>query len=196
MFFVFLLLLLHSQKLFANRDYVFNRRYFVDSSRKLIIIVNKSTQHPAIPKKPNNQRVEDYWSYMAIRCTSSSFKNPGLEYVLTYFDNPGIVLPPAVTSWVAQKQMPEFLNKLYMATLEYAKERRKHECENTNRVSQLSIETRRSQIADFENRLLINQLWFVFFLLLIITAKSLGTYTWPRLWISTRSRHRIRQERW
>lgn len=150
MFFVFLLLLLHSQKLFANRDYVFNRRYFVDSSRKLIIIVNKSTQHPAIPKKPNNQRVEDYWSYMAIRCTSSSFKNPGLEYVLTYFDNPGIVLPPAVTSWVAQKQMPEFLNKLYMATLEYAKERRKHECENTNRVSQLSIETRRSQISKID----------------------------------------------
>lgn len=117
------------QKLFANRDYVFKRRYFVDSSRKLIIIVNKSTTHPASPKKPNNQRVKDYWSYMVIRSTTNSFKQPGLEYVLTYFDNPGIVLPPTITSWVAQKQMPEFLNKLYMATVEYAQQRQQHQNE-------------------------------------------------------------------
>lgn len=123
------------QKLFANRDYVFNRRFFVDHSRKIIIIVNKSTTHPASPKKPNNQRVDDYWSHMVIRSTSNSFKSPGLEYVLTYFDNPGIVLPPSITSWVAQKQMPEFLNKLYMATLDYAQEKQKHCSEISNFVS-------------------------------------------------------------
>lgn len=120
------------QKLFSNRDYVFNRRYFVDSSRKLIIIVNKSTTHPACPRNPNNQRVKDYWSYMVIRSTSSSFKNPGVEYVLTYFDNPGIVLPPTITSWVAQKQMPEFLNKMHLATVEYAQERKKYEDANVS----------------------------------------------------------------
>lgn len=75
------------------------------------------------PKKPNNQRVQDYWSYMVIQPTSNSFKTPGLEYTLTYFDNPGIVLPQTVISWVAHKQMPEFLNKLHLATLEYAKSR-------------------------------------------------------------------------
>lgn len=53
----------------------------------------------------------------------TTFKKPGIEYVLTYFDNPGIVVPPAITSWVAQKQMPDFLNKLYMATVAYAETR-------------------------------------------------------------------------
>lgn len=116
--------------MFSNRDYVFKRRFFVDRNRKVIIIVNRSTTHHDCPMKTNNQRVHEYWSYMVIRPTSNSFKTPGLEYVLTYFDNPGIVLPPAVTSWVAQKQMPEFLNKLYLATLDYAKTRQLEERES------------------------------------------------------------------
>lgn len=115
------------QKLFSNRDYVFNRRFFVDRNRKLIIIVNKSITHPYTPKKANIQRVNDYWSCMVIRSTSASLKMPGLEYVLTYFENPGVVLPQSVTSWVAQKQLPEFLHKLYIATLQYAQEKRQHE---------------------------------------------------------------------
>lgn len=115
------------QKFFSNRDYVFSRRFFIDRNRKIIIIANKSVTHPDSPKKPSNQRVKEYWSYMTIRSTSNSFKSPGLEYVLTYFDNPGIVLPPAITSWVAQKQMPEFLNKLYQATLDFAQNRK--QCE-------------------------------------------------------------------
>lgn len=72
---------------------------------------------------------------MVIRSTSNSFKNPGVEYVLTYFDNPGIVLPPTITSWVAQKQMPEFLNKMHLATVEYAEQRQKYEKENVNLLS-------------------------------------------------------------
>lgn len=61
---------------------------------------------------------------MVIRPTAEaggSFRRPGLEYVLTYFDNPGVVMPPAITSWVAQKQMPDFLRKLHLATVEYAR---------------------------------------------------------------------------
>lgn len=61
---------------------------------------------------------------MVIRSTSNSLKTPGLEYVLTYFENPGVVLPQSITSWVAQKQLPDFLHKLYTATLEYAREKR------------------------------------------------------------------------
>lgn len=110
------------QKLFANRDYVFQRRFVVDRARKLIVIASKSIEHPACPLLASKQRVQEYWSYMVIKPTTT-FKKPGIEYVLTYFDNPGIVVPPAITSWVAQKQMPDFLNKLYMATLAYAETR-------------------------------------------------------------------------
>lgn len=106
---------------------MFNRRFFVDRNRKLIIIVNKSIVHPFSPKRVNIQRVNDYWSCMVIRSTSGSIRTPGLEYVLTYFENPGVVLPQSVTSWVAQKQLPEFLHKLYAATLVYACEKRHQE---------------------------------------------------------------------
>lgn len=106
---------------------MFNRRFFVDRNRKLIIIVNKSIEHPFSPKRSNIQRVNDYWSCMVIRSTSNSLKTPGLEYVLTYFENPGVILPQSITSWVAQKQLPEFLHKLYIATLEYAREKRTQE---------------------------------------------------------------------
>lgn len=128
------------QKLFANRDYVYQRRFVVDRARKLIVIASKSIEHPSCPPLPSKQRVQEYWSYMVIKPTTT-FKKPGIEYVLTYFDNPGIVVPPAITSWVAQKQMPDFLNKLYMATLAYAETRPRFEedsdvvrCEITNKM--------------------------------------------------------------
>ena len=107
------------QKLFANRDYVYNRRYFIDRSKKLIVIANKSTKHPNYPSNPKNQRVNEYWSYMVIR-PITTFKQPGLEFILTYFDNPGIKIPKTVTNWVAQRQMPDFLEKLHLATVDYA----------------------------------------------------------------------------
>lgn len=113
-------------KLFANRDYVFNRRYYVDHAQKVMVIVNKSTTHPHCPINPNNQRVKEYWSYMVIK-PNNQFNKPGLQYVLTYYDDPGVRMPPAITSWVAQKQMPDFLNQLYHATVKFAQRRK--ECE-------------------------------------------------------------------
>lgn len=103
---------------------MYNRRFFVDRNRKQIIIINKSVEHPSSPSKPNIQRVHEYWSYMIIHSTSTSLRTPGVEYVLTYFENPGVALPQKVQSWVAQKQMPEYLHRLHLATIEYAKDRR------------------------------------------------------------------------
>lgn len=115
-------------KLFANRDYVYNRRFFIDRQKNVIIIVNKSVEHPCCPLRPHNQRVQDYWSYMVIK-PDTTFKKPGLEFVLTYYDNPGVSIPPAITSYVAQRQMPDFLDKLHRATIEYAAKKRKNDDE-------------------------------------------------------------------
>ncbi|XP_055619782.1 stAR-related lipid transfer protein 7, mitochondrial-like isoform X1 [Toxorhynchites rutilus septentrionalis] len=113
-------------KLFANRDYVYNRRYFVDRSKKVILIVNKSVQHPKCPAKPTNQRVNEYWSFMVIKPTSS-FNKPGVSFILTYFDNPGLSIPKYITNWVARKQMPDFLSQLHKATLNYAAAKKHNE---------------------------------------------------------------------
>lgn len=114
-------------KLFANRDYVYNRRYFVDRSRKVIVIVNKSVQHPKCPEKPSNQRVNEYWSYMVIKPSSGTFSKPGLSFILTYFDNPGLSIPKYITNWVAKKQMPDFLGQLHQATVNYASAKKQNE---------------------------------------------------------------------
>lgn len=75
-------------KLFSNRDYVFVRKHFIDLQRNLILIVNKSTKHPNCPVNPSLQRVKEYWSFMVIK-PKTTFDEPGLEFILTYYDNPG-----------------------------------------------------------------------------------------------------------
>lgn len=114
-------------KLFANRDYVYNRRYFVDRSKKVIVIVNKSVQHPKCPVKPSNQRVNEYWSFMVIKPTTGTFSKPGVSFILTYFDNPGLSIPKYITNWVAKKQMPDFLGQLHQATVNYASAKKQNE---------------------------------------------------------------------
>lgn len=67
----------------------------------------------------------------------TTFNEPGIEFILTYYDNPGdkvysgvalisnknyvclvvgIKIPKYVTNWVAQRQLPDFIEKLYHAT--------------------------------------------------------------------------------
>lgn len=106
-------------KLFSNRDYVFNRRYMVCVEKNVIIIVNKCVEHPNCPEKPENHRVKEYWSYMVIK-PFTHFNEPGIEFVLTYFDNPGVSIPSALSAWVAMTGLPDFLSRLRAAARELA----------------------------------------------------------------------------
>nr|CAD7264112.1 unnamed protein product [Timema shepardi] len=67
------------KRLFANRDYVFNRRYVVDWDHKLIVVMNQSTSHPECPAKSENHRVKEYWSYMVIKAYTSFSEVCGLN---------------------------------------------------------------------------------------------------------------------
>lgn len=109
-------------KLFSNRDYVFARKCFIDRKRNLILICCKSVDHPKCPVNPHLQRVSDYWSFMVIKPTTD-FKEKGFEFSLTYFDNPGIKIPKYITNYVSQRQLPEFINQLYNATVQYAEKK-------------------------------------------------------------------------
>lgn len=97
---------------------MFNRRYIIDRKKNIIIFKNIGTKHPACPIKSDKYRIENYYSYMVIK-PYSDLDKPGIEFGLTYYDNPGISIPDAVTSWVAMKAMPEFLKRLRGAAKEY-----------------------------------------------------------------------------
>jgi hypothetical protein len=53
--------------MFSNRDYVFNRRYWIDQEKNVIVMINRSTEHPNVPEEPQIHRVKNYWSIMVIK---------------------------------------------------------------------------------------------------------------------------------
>lgn len=120
--------------MFINRDYVFNRRFIIDSKTKTIILISQGTKHPACPVRPDKYRVDTYWSYMVIK-PYTDLDKPGIEFGLTYFDDPGVNIPSAVTTWVAMRAMPDFLARLRIATKEY-----KSYCEKTTNKYVYSIQ--------------------------------------------------------
>lgn len=107
-------------KLFANRDYVYQRRWIVDREKGLIVIISKVTEHPDAPTRPGIYRVTSYWSYMVIR-PYTEFHQPGIEFGLTYFDDPGINIPAGVAAWVAMSGLPDFLIRMRQASKDYKK---------------------------------------------------------------------------
>ncbi|XP_044740335.1 stAR-related lipid transfer protein 7, mitochondrial-like [Chrysoperla carnea] len=108
-------------RFFSNRDYVFNRRYYIDEENKIIVLVCKSTEHPMCPIKRSTIRVTEYWSILVVRPLYSDLNQPGCEFCLTYFDDPGMALPEAMTTWIAVSGMPDFMQKMHKAAKAYRK---------------------------------------------------------------------------
>ncbi|XP_012522289.1 stAR-related lipid transfer protein 7, mitochondrial isoform X3 [Monomorium pharaonis] len=107
-------------KLFSNRDYVYQRRWVVDKEKGLVVIVSRVTEHPDVPERRGIYRVKTYWSYMVIK-PYTNFHEPGIEFGLTYFDDPGVAVPSAVTAWVALRGLPDFLIRMRQASKDYKK---------------------------------------------------------------------------
>lgn len=105
-------------KFFANRDYVFNRRYIIDPVEKVMVITNHITEHPSAPESSQKFRVKDYKCTMVIRPVTT-FDKPGVKFCMTYFDNPGLTIPGPIQTWVATSAMPDFLTRLRSASKRY-----------------------------------------------------------------------------
>jgi len=96
--------------MFSNRDYLFARRHLVDHQKQGVILISKAVSHPSYPDRKGLHRVKEYWSVMQINSTKG-LSDPGVEFGLTYFDNPGVALPQWMTNWAAMTAIPEFLDK-------------------------------------------------------------------------------------
>ncbi|XP_058134086.1 stAR-related lipid transfer protein 7, mitochondrial [Dasypus novemcinctus] len=99
-----------------SRDYVYVRRYSVDRENNVMVLVSRAVEHPSVPESPEFVRVRSYESQMVIR-PHKSFDENGFDYLLTYSDNPQTVFPRYCVSWMVSSGMPDFLEKLHMATL-------------------------------------------------------------------------------
>ncbi|XP_050676889.1 uncharacterized protein LOC126973597 isoform X2 [Leptidea sinapis] len=132
-------------RLFANRDYVYLRRHkqFDQSetasgssednsleggrdNNRTYVIVSKSCEHPDVPETRNAIRVVEYWSHMVVRSTSGVTK-PGMEFVLTYYDEPAVGgLPGGVAAWASSRAAPDYLDKMKIAAVQYKQWAKRH----------------------------------------------------------------------
>jgi len=132
-------------RFFSNRDYVCARRacIFDNDKEKSIVVYTRSTAHPSCPEKPKNFRVNDYWSVMVIK-PFDNLGEVGIEFSLTAFENPGLSLPSSITTWVAIRGMPEFMENLRTACFQMRKwkneDKHKHTSEHNN-ASKLGLKS-------------------------------------------------------
>ncbi|XP_033308228.1 stAR-related lipid transfer protein 7, mitochondrial-like isoform X1 [Bombus bifarius] len=124
-------------RLFTNRDYVYQRRWIMDKEKQLIVIISKVTEHPNAPAKPGIYRVTTYWSYMVIR-PYTELHQPGIEFGLTYFDDPGVNIPSAITAWVAMSGLPDFLIRMRQASKNYQNYKSAKESTNISNATHIS----------------------------------------------------------
>nr|XP_045602634.1 uncharacterized protein LOC123760879 [Procambarus clarkii] len=101
---------------FANRDYIYKRRFSVNQEKKEVVIMSEAISPDYIPEETGIHRVNEYWSTMVIRAHEDIHK-PGIEYTLTYFDNPGTSLPQSLTNFIAASGFPNFLRKIHRVAL-------------------------------------------------------------------------------
>lgn len=97
-----------------SRDYVYVRRYMIDQEKNLMLMLSRSTDHPAAPSDKTYVRVTAYRSQMVIR-PHNGFDENGMDYVLTYFDDPQAIFPTPAYNWMASSGVPDFVNKLHAA---------------------------------------------------------------------------------
>ncbi|PIO23901.1 hypothetical protein AB205_0145430 [Aquarana catesbeiana] len=81
-----------------SRDYVYIRKYHVDQESNLMVLVSRAVEHPEVPESPDFVRVHNYQSEMVIR--------PHTTFDEWWLSDVSIV-----------SGMPDFLDKLHLATL-------------------------------------------------------------------------------
>ncbi|RVE40382.1 hypothetical protein evm_014968 [Chilo suppressalis] len=88
---------------------------------KIFVIMSRSCEHPDVPESKSAIRVSEYWSHMVVKSLYGVDK-PGMEFVLTYYDEPAVGgLPSGVAAWATGRAAPAYLDRMRRAAMEYAK---------------------------------------------------------------------------
>jgi len=106
----------------SQRDYVYARRFMVDRDNNIAVLMSKGVEHPKEPVRRKFVRVHRYMSNMVIK-PHGRFEEAGLDYVLTYYDDPQATIPSVAMSWMASTGVPKFTEDLRSATLNLVKEK-------------------------------------------------------------------------
>ncbi|XP_045540868.1 stAR-related lipid transfer protein 7, mitochondrial isoform X2 [Papilio machaon] len=88
-------------------------------NNKVYVIVSKSCEHPDVPETRHAIRVMEYWSHMVVKTIQGADK-PGMEFVLTYYDEPARGgMPVGVAAWATGRAAPGYLARMRRAANHY-----------------------------------------------------------------------------
>ncbi|EPB66787.1 START domain protein [Ancylostoma ceylanicum] len=99
------------------REYVYTRRTWVSDDSRMIVVDSEVVPPHLIAGSDKNVRVSTYTSRMAVR-SHREFDERGLDFILTYFDNPEANIPRSVYNWIINRGGPYFLNQVHEAACE------------------------------------------------------------------------------
>uniref|UniRef100_A0A915CA88 Phosphatidylcholine transfer protein n=2 Tax=Parascaris univalens TaxID=6257 RepID=A0A915CA88_PARUN len=132
------------------REYIFVRRRYVDETEQSMVIASNALDRELFPLNSEYVRVQTYRSVMVVRA-HRCFDEKGLDFVLTYYDNPESTIPNCAYNWIVNHGGPHFLQQVHAAALELEKlrtqrsldelEMRASEAANDGEKSEYSAET-------------------------------------------------------
>ncbi|VDM38404.1 unnamed protein product [Toxocara canis] len=99
------------------REYIFMRRRYVDENEQSVVIASSALDHKLFPVSREYVRVQTYRSVMVVRA-HTCFDEKGLDFVLTYYDNPESNMPSYAYNWVVNRAGPHFLLQVHAAARE------------------------------------------------------------------------------
>ncbi|KAE9419491.1 hypothetical protein Angca_004323, partial [Angiostrongylus cantonensis] len=92
------------------REYVYTRRTWISDDSRMLVVDSEVV--PAHVRDSKNIRVATYRSRMAVR-SHKEFDDHGLDYILTYSDNPQASIARPVYNWMVNYGGPYFLKQVY-----------------------------------------------------------------------------------
>ncbi|XP_011455186.3 stAR-related lipid transfer protein 7, mitochondrial [Magallana gigas] len=102
-----------------SREFLYIRRFKVDKERNVMAYMARSVNHPECPRKDDLVRVDIYCSYMVIK-PKTTFSENGLEYVMTYHDDPQLMYSGIAFSFATRIGV-DFVDKIHKAAKELQK---------------------------------------------------------------------------
>jgi hypothetical protein len=96
------------------RIYIYVRKKIVDEEARKIIVSSHAVDEKLVPDKSKHVRVNNYRSSMVINA-HKSFDDDGLDYVLTYYDDPQANIPNTAYNWIVNRGGPYFLKQVHIA---------------------------------------------------------------------------------
>lgn len=95
----------------SNRDYVFKKNFVLDRKRKMALILNTDTVHPSVPETKDHVRIKRYRSIIVVKPVTD-FHHDGMEFTISYMDDPGVDLPEIFISYVTVQGFPNYVDKM------------------------------------------------------------------------------------